>query len=181
MLQSQIIVCSQMTKSLLISFPRKSVLTISDSENIKYLILYSRYYFILQDKFAYVFLVRIWLECIASAFLLISWPQLYLWVNFHYHSIIHKRIELSVPLWGRKTLEIFSNQALDSLPERQPTHLQRNSIKSFSYDSLVYCNTPHILTQHAFTGMPMIKFQRALILEEGWKMTTDIGQPWHFP
>lgn len=85
-----------------------------------------------------------------------------------------------MPLWGRKTLEIFSNQALDSLPKK-PTHLQRNSIKSFFYDSLVYCNTPHILTQHTFTGMPMIKFQRALILEEGWKMTMDIGQPWHFP
>lgn len=142
---------------------------------------------------AHIFSVQVNLECVPSLCLYLSWPQLYLWVNFHYNSIIHQKIELSVPLQRWKTLEIFSNQTLYShckKKKKQPPDLQGNSIKSHIHDSAVCHHIPHILllflsTTHwerSFTvtvSSLTITFLKSASFRGKGK--GDNGQPWHFP
>lgn len=65
------------------------------------------------------FFVQIRLECIPGVYLYLSWPWLYLWVNFHYNSITHQGIELSVPLQRWITVEKwFKPSTLLTLPKK---------------------------------------------------------------
>ncbi len=138
-----------------------------------------------------IFLVQVRLECVPSAYLYLSWPQLYLWINFHYNSIIHQKIELPVPLQRWKTLEILSNQVLYShckkKKKKQLTDLQGNSIKSHIHDSSVCRHVPHVLPlllsmthwERSFTGLHTVTFLKSASFRGKGK--GDNGQPWHFP
>lgn len=128
---------------------------------------------------------RAWM-CPQCAFIL-SWPQLYLWVNFHYNSIIHQKIELSVPLQRWKTLKILSNQALYShckkKEKKQPADFQANSIKSHIHDIAVCRHVAHTLLlflsmthwERSFTGLLTITFLKSASFRgkaKGWQWAT---------
>ncbi len=134
------------------------------------------------------FLVQFSLECAPSACLFLLWPPLSLWINFHYNSIIHQKIELSVPLQRWKTLEILSNQALYSHCNKSSPQIYRETqlrdtfliALSAATHFTFSCFSYHWhIGKAVFSGLLTISFLKSASFRGKGK--GDNGQPLHFP